>query len=56
MQLSEAALTRIEPYGDLAVKSAGSGHWSWRAICLGCRLKMIFIETLPEKIIVQTKH
>jgi hypothetical protein len=56
MQLSEAALTRIEADGDLALKSIASSRWNRRAIRLGRKLKMIFIEVLPEKIIIQTEH
>ena len=56
MQLSEGALTRIEADGDLALKSVGSNRWSRRAIRLCRKLKMIFIEVLPEKNIIQTEH
>lgn len=56
MQLSEAALTRIEADGDLSPKSIGPGRWSRGAIRRCRKLKMIAIEGLPEKIIIQTEH
>jgi hypothetical protein len=49
-------LTRIAADGDLSAKSVGSGRWSRRAIRLCGKLKMIFIEALPEEIIIQTEH
>jgi hypothetical protein len=54
--MGEAALTGIEADGDLSPKSIGTSRWGRRAIRLSPNLKMIFIEGLPEKIIIQTEH
>jgi len=54
--LREAVFTGIEADGDLSTKRVGSGPWGRRAISLGGEVKMIFIEALPEKIIIRTEH
>ena len=56
MQLSEAALTRIETDVVLSPKSIGPSRWNRGAIRRCRKLKMIAVEALPEKIIIQTEH
>jgi hypothetical protein len=56
MQRWKAVLISNEADGGLPAQRIVSGRWRWGALRLGGKVKMIFIEILPEKIIIGTKH
>jgi hypothetical protein len=51
-QLDREALTKIEADGSLVTYNVDPGRQSRRAMFLGDKLKMIFVEALPENIII----
>jgi hypothetical protein len=56
VKLPKWASARIVADENPAAGSIDSGCWSRREIRWCGKLKMVSIEALPEKIIIQTKH